>query len=151
MLPDREYKICLESVPICTVDLVIFDPKKEKTLLFLRNNKPAKGLYYTLGGRVFKNESPEEALKRIALAEADLNVDSTKLKFGGYINEVFEDSRYGGVNSHCINLYFVYFLGKDEDINLDDQHGGYKWFKMRDVDEDGSMHKFAKAKIMNHL
>ena len=84
MIPDREYKLIMNSLPIPTVDLIILSPDSTKTLLFLRKNKPAKGFYYTIGGRIIKGESPEDAIVRVADTEAGLNLNVKNVKFTGY-------------------------------------------------------------------
>jgi colanic acid biosynthesis protein WcaH len=148
MIPDSEYRVIISSVPIATVDLVIFNPDRSKTLVFKRNNKPAQGIFYTLGGRIMKNESPEQALGRICKAEGGIDLDVSNIKFSGYISEVFEDSMYDSINSHCINLYFSYQLDENERVFMDDQHLEYQWVKLSDLKLNSLIHPFAKEKIL---
>jgi colanic acid biosynthesis protein WcaH len=61
---DQDYRMIIQSVPICTVDLVIFNPEMTQTLLFKRQNKPLQNIYFTAGGRLFKNETLENCAIR---------------------------------------------------------------------------------------
>ena len=44
-LPENIHKICLQNIPIVSVDIVILDAAKEKILLFKRKNNPLKGIF----------------------------------------------------------------------------------------------------------
>ncbi|MBW1669564.1 MAG: hypothetical protein JRJ66_16270 [Deltaproteobacteria bacterium] len=48
-----------KKIPLPCVDLLI--THKKSLLLMLRNNEPAKDLWFTPGGRINRNESLEEA------------------------------------------------------------------------------------------
>lgn len=145
MLPDNLYKEILNDMPIATVDVVIFDEFKN-TLLFRRKNNPAKGFYYTIGGRLLKGENPLEAAFRICKSEAGLNVVKSKLKFKGFINEIFEDSMYPGVKSHCVNIFYALNLNNKNRVKMDDQHSDFTWVKIDDL-ENAKVHLYAITKI----
>ena len=148
MIPEDIYKTVLDKMPVATVDLIILSPDKTKTLLFLRKNKPAKGFYYTIGGRIIKGESPEDAIIRIADTEAGLNLNVKNVKFTGYMSEIFQDSIFDEINSHCINLYFVYKLNNCEDIALDSQHLTCKWFNIEELKLHKDVHAFVQSKVL---
>ena len=58
------------NIPLVCVDLlVVYD---ERLLLMLRNNEPAKDLWFTLGGRVHKGETLESVVYRILQKETRL-------------------------------------------------------------------------------
>jgi len=66
----------IEATPLVSIDLVIRNPSN-KVLLGKRNNRPAMGYWFVPGGRIFKNETINQALKRIS--EVELGQDlSTK-------------------------------------------------------------------------
>jgi len=58
------------SIPIATVDLLVV--YKHGLLLMLRNNEPAKNLWFIPGGRILLGEPLEEAVRRILEKEARL-------------------------------------------------------------------------------
>ena len=93
-LPDDIHKICLNNVPIVAVDIVILNHSRDKILLFKRENKPLSGVFYTLGGRVLKNESIVDTAIRKLKEEAGINIFKRELFIGGIMEEIFEDSIY---------------------------------------------------------
>lgn len=141
-IPSNIYQEIMNNVPIVTVDLIIFDKTKTKTLLFKRNNKPAKDIYYTLGGRLLKNEALDIAIKRKTKDEINLDLSSMDYHFGGTIQEFFEDSIYENISTHNINFFF-YCILDNVDIKLDNQHENYKWFDINDV----TIYHYVKEKI----
>ena len=144
MVIDKDlYKIILESIPILTVDIVIFNKDKDKVLLFKRNNNPIKGVYYTPGGRINKNESLNNAVIRKGKEELGLNLNSFDLKFCGIIEEFFDISSYDNISSHNINMVYEYILEDLNKINLDNQHEDFDWFNINSLD----LHFYVKQKI----
>ena len=71
MLDDKFFKTVVDSVPLVSIDILI--KKDNKILLGKRVNKPAQGYFFSIGGRINKNETIDNAMKRIALNE--LNID----------------------------------------------------------------------------
>jgi len=72
-IPEKEYKKIFNLVPRVTVDLVIFNRRKE-VLLSKRDIPPRKGYWHLPGGRVRKGERISQAAKRIAKDETGLEV-----------------------------------------------------------------------------
>ena len=63
----------IEATPLVSVDLIIRNPF-QKVLLGKRTNRPAKGYWFVPGGRILKNETIYQALKRISEVEVGLNL-----------------------------------------------------------------------------
>ena len=63
--PKNEYLNVIKHTQLISVDLLIKN-NKNKYLLGLRNNRPAKNTWFVPGGRVFKTEKFNEAVKRIS-------------------------------------------------------------------------------------
>ena len=129
-LPKEIHKICLASVPIVSVDVVIINHNRDKVLLFKRTNKPLKGVYYTLGGRILKSESVADTAVRKLWEEAGLVISKNDLFLGGIMEEFFEDSIYQGVETHNVNLFFGYIAPESLTIKIDGQHSQYEWFDL---------------------
>ena len=127
-LPNRVYRICLKSTPIASVDVVIFNNKLNKILLFKRNNNPLEGFYYSIGGRVLKNEYLIDTALRKLRDEAGVDITPEELCFGGFMEEFYENSVYSGVDTHNINIFFSYIFRENDSFKLDCQHSAYKWF-----------------------
>jgi len=137
------YKKILDSIPVLTVDIVIFNKNKDKVLLFKRNNNPLKGIYYTPGGRVNKNEPLNNAILRKGKEELGFNLNSSELRHCGILEEFFDNSSFGDASSHHINIVYEYILEDISLINLDNQHEEFKWFDINDL----SLHFYLKKKI----
>ena len=62
MIKTNHYDFIVENMPVITVDMLLI--KKNEILLLKRNNNPLKNIFYTPGGRIFKNECLDDAIKR---------------------------------------------------------------------------------------
>ncbi len=147
-IPDRIYREIMDNVPTCCVDIVFLNKKKGKTLLFKRNNEPAKGTYFTCGGRLFKEETLIECAIRQAKKELGLNINPKKLFFVGVTQDNYKNSIYKGVSSNIVNIFYGYILN-DENVNLqfDKQHSDHKWFDVRDK----TLHPYIKERMRQTL
>lgn len=145
-LPTEKYKELLDISPICTVDVLFFNSDKTETLLFKRQNEPLKDSYFSVGGRLFKNERLEDCAVRKAFEEVGITIDKEKLTFGGTVEELNPNSIFEGVSYHAIDSFYGYIMN-DEKLKLDDQHSDYRWFSV----SDDSLHPFLKTKIASLL
>ena len=73
------FKCIVQFAPLISIDFLI--EKDGKYLLGKRINKPAKDYYFTVGGRIFKNESIENAKKRILKEEIGFELEKDKKGF----------------------------------------------------------------------
>lgn len=164
LLPREKYREVLDITPVCCVDVMFFNSDKTKTLLFKRQNEPVKGIYYSAGGRLLKNERIEDCAVRQGLREVGININRNKLTFGGVQEELHPNSVFEGVSYHAIVIYYGYVLNDDlpatayrskeaggrwqaGEIKLDSQHSDYQWFSV----SDESLHPFIKSRIANLL
>lgn len=132
-------------MPIVAVDIVIFNPQKNKVLLFRRENEPARNKYYTPGGRVNKNEKMLAAARRKLREETNIKVNPQYLIYAGVSEEFFPNSIFGKVKSHFLVINYALIL-KDNIIiklRLDPQHSDLKWFNANDK----HLPKYVKSKI----
>ena len=101
-IDENLYREIVRGMPIFCVDVVITN--NNKFLLGLRKNKPAKGQWYVIGGRVFKNEKLKEAVARKVEEEAGLIIKS--IRFLTISENFFKESAFG-VPTHTVNGVFV--------------------------------------------
>jgi colanic acid biosynthesis protein WcaH len=144
-ITNSEYYTCVKNLPIATVDVVIFNKEKNRTLLFRRLNEPAKGKYYILGGRINKNEKILDAALRKLKEEINLKINSQGLAYIGITEEFFPNSIFKKMKSNFIVMNYVLTLKNNliEKLQLDSQHSGFRWF---DID-DKSIPFYVKNKI----
>lgn len=145
-LPLEKYKEFMNLVPITTIDVLFFNCDMSETLLFKRKNEPLKGIYFSLGGSLKKNETLIDGAVRQAFRETGVRVNKDLLVYGGTQDEIYQNSSFEGISYHAVNSYFGYIL-EGEEISLDFQHSEYKWFSI----SDDSLHPFLKSKIKNLL
>jgi len=125
MIKQSLYKKIQEVLPICCVDLVIKNSQGE-FLLVKRKNRPAKGQWWVVGGRVKKGERLEKAVLRKAKEETGLDVVLKKQL--GAKETIFRKGPFGK-NVHTINIIFLVKTKGKKKIKLDSQSADFKWFK----------------------
>lgn len=146
LLPIEKYREILDITPVCTVDVLFFNKDKTETLLFKRVNEPLKGVYFSIGGRLLKNEKLEDGAVRQALREAGLHIEKTGLTLGGTQEEFHPTSIFDGVTYHAVVVFYGCILG-DEEITLDGQHSDHQWFSV----SGATLHPLLKTKIQSLL
>jgi colanic acid biosynthesis protein WcaH len=152
-MSDPAYRHALYYLPIPTCDVMLLSPSRNATLLFKRTNKPVQGVFYSIGGRLLKNESLRSCASRKLRSEFGIKHQGAELLFAGAMEEVFTDSAYDGVNSHCVNSVFAYTLSTAEMLmqqsrqllsaRLDAQHSDSRWFST----SDPSLHPYVATKL----
>jgi len=143
MLDEDVFKIVVDSTPIISIDILV--KKDNKILLGKRVNKPAKGYFFSIGGRVRKNEAINQAMKRIANNELSIRLKSIP-KFIGVFEHFYDLSIYKNVSTHYINLAYEYEINDFYDFKdfPKEQHNEYKWFTLNELLEDKKVHKYVK-------
>jgi colanic acid biosynthesis protein WcaH len=139
-IADDVFKTIIDNVPLISLDLIV--KHRERILLGKRINKPAQGYWFTLGGRVLKNESIECAIKRIGKQELGINIDSTP-KFIGVFEHLYDDSIFEGVSTHYVNLVYEIEVLELEDLPKD-QHNEYRWFSVEELLQSDQVHTYIK-------
>jgi len=140
MLDDQTFKTVIRSTPLISIDLLI--KKDNKILLGKRINKPAQGYLFTTGGRVYKNETIDDAM--IRLAKDELNIELKLMpRFIGVFEHFYDDSIYQDVSTHYVDL--AYEIEIQETLNLPtEQHNEYQWLTINELLESKQVHKYVK-------
>ncbi len=155
-LDENEFVSAVKALPLVSADLVVLNAEGQM-LLGLRRNAPARGWWFTPGGRVRKNEAFEECLQRVAMSELGLTAQELAVvRLMGVWDHFYEDSAFdAGVSTHYVNLPHV--LRLEEVLDLDalplDQHSGWRWQKPRDAAVADDVHPYVRvyAKwVMDH-
>jgi len=145
MLDDITFKTIIDSAPLISIDILL--KKDGKVLLGKRINKPAQGYFFSMGGRVNKNEAIANAMARIAKNE--LNIELKYIpKFIGVFEHFYDDSIYKVVSTHYVNLAYEYEV--KEVLNLPtEQHDEYRWFTIDELLQSEQVHKYVKDYFRN--
>jgi len=140
MLDDQTFKTVIISTPLISIDLLV--KKDNKILLGKRINKPAQGYLFSIGGRVYKNETIDNAMIRIAKIELNIELKSTP-RFVGVFEHFYDDSVYEDVSTHYVNL--AYEIEIEETLSLpSEQHNEYQWLTIDELLESKQVHKHVK-------
>lgn len=123
------YRVCLESVPICCVDLVVH--VGSEFLLFKRKSWPVKGRLWLPGGRIRKGGEPDTEALRIAKNETGMDMKIEKII--GVYSTIFKKGHFvvGDFveDEHVITLcYLVTPRTGRLDVKLNKQHVSFKKF-----------------------
>jgi len=130
-IPEPLYSQVKALVPIPTVDALIVND--DRLLLMLRNNRPAKGEWFTPGGRILLGEKIEDAVRRVTKAETGLNPANIEIK--GAMSHIWP-------NTQTVTVFCRVDVEGD-DVKMDDQHSAFKW--ITEIHED--LHPYLKEMI----
>ena len=145
MLDDQTFEAVISSTPLISIDLLV--KKDNKILLGKRINKPAQGYLFSIGGRIYKNETINSAMMRIAKNELNISLKLTP-RFIGVFEHFYDDSIYQDVSTHYINL--AYEIEIKETLNLPtEQHNEYQWLTIDELLKSKQVHKYVKDYFKN--
>ena len=140
MLDKQTFKIVVNSTPLISIDLLV--KKDNKILLGKRINKPAKDYLFSIGGRVYKNETINDAIRRIASDELNFNLKIMPT-FLGVFEHFYDDSIYQNLSTHYVNL--AYKVEIEEVLKLPNkQHDEYHWLTIDQLLKNKLVHKYVK-------
>ena len=136
----------IEATPLVSIDLVIRNPSN-KVLLGKRNNRPAMGYWFVPGGRIFKNETINQALKRISEVELGQDLSTKAPSLLGAYDHIYEDNflNVKGINTHYVVLAFVIALQQEIEVKTDEQHTELKWWEIDKLLQDQTVHQNTKV------
>ncbi|NRQ42232.1 GDP-mannose mannosyl hydrolase [Rheinheimera sp. YQF-2] len=145
MLPIDDFKAVVSNAPLFAIDLVVVN-SAQQLLVGLRKNAPAKGFWFVPGGRVYKNETQQQAFARISKQELGvaLNIDNALLL--GVHDHFYTDSIFGcNISTHYINTPYLLRINEQDLVLPTEQHSEYKWVALSTLTQDASVHQFSKV------
>jgi colanic acid biosynthesis protein WcaH len=138
-LDSQLFKKVIESTPLIAIDLLF--KKGNQILLGKRVNNPAKGYFFSIGGRIMKNETVNQALDRIIKNELNIKFDCNP-KFINFFEHFYDNSIFESVETHYVGLLFEARV--DDFYSLkslpSDQHDEYRWFSIDEILKDSQVH-----------
>jgi len=145
MLGDQIFKTVVDSTPLVSIDILL--KKDNKVLLGRRVNKPAQGYFFSIAGRINKNETIDNAMARVALNKLNIYLKSTP-EFIGVFEHFYDDSMYENVSTHYVNLAYEYEVKEIPNLPTE-QHSEYQWFSIDELLESKQVHKYTKDYFRN--
>jgi len=146
LIPDKQFQTVVEYSPLISIDLITM--YKNKVLLGKRVNKPAFGFYFTTGGIIRKNETFQEAQKRIAKDELGIEL-TQEPKFLGVFEHFYDDSIFDNISTHYVNHGYLLELDKELVSIPKEQHSEYKWLNIEELLQSSDVYKYVKEYFKN--
>ncbi|WP_198401046.1 GDP-mannose mannosyl hydrolase [Thiomicrospira microaerophila] len=145
-LTEKDFQHLVKNAPLFAIDLVVLNDHNQ-ILLGQRKNAPAKGYWFVPGGRVFKNESLEQAFKRISKTELNVEIERHQAWLLGLYDHFYQDSVFGeDIDTHYINATHWVKLNATQIQNLPtEQHQSYSWQNLNEIEQDKTVHKYSKV------
>lgn len=142
-LPQDEYDRIVDRMVIACVDLI--PVYKGTFLLSLRKNEPAKGLWYPIGGRIYKGERLQEAAARKLKEEIGVELSPSKFRFCAADETIFH-GKGTDQNRHSVNIVYVVELENLPTEHLDTaQLDEVRWFDAVDPTWDPYVRRVLSA------
>lgn len=143
-LEQQLFKTIVANSPLISIDLIVRN-REGKALLGQRQNRPAKNYWFVPGGRIFKDESFEQAFKRITQEELGHESHLSEAKFLGVYEHFYTDN-FSGTDFSTHYVVHGYELKLElVDLELPEvQHNAYQWFDIESLLSDVSVHQYTK-------
>ena len=143
-LADDVFQTIVSSTPLISIDLVV-GGNDNKFLLGMRNNKPAQNTWFVPGGRVQKNESLDDAFRRLCDEELNVAREREHAEFLGVYEHFYEDSIFGNdVSTHYIVLAYKINIDASTETLPKQQHNNYAWMTKDEVLSSQNVHKHSQ-------
>ena len=144
-LPAKLFATIVENTPLISIDLIVKNEAGE-VLLGERTNTPAKGYWFTPGGRIYKNETLAQAFERITQAELGQSYPITDANFLGTFEHFYDDSFVDDqISTHYVVLAYSLSLPTNHNsFPTNDQHNTYRWQSTEALLADSTVHTHVK-------
>ncbi len=129
LIPEKQYRKIVTSVPLPCVDLVVV--YNGKFILGKRRIKPAEGGWWPPGGRVLIGEKLTDAVKRKLRDDLGIAAGYSAPKFLLTGETIFKNPK-GGYFRHTVNAVYLVKLNKKPDVDFEksgiSDFSEVKWF-----------------------
>ena len=145
-LREEQFKQLICYGPLVAIDLIVKN-KNGEVLVGLRKNAPAKGFFFVPGGRIYKNETLQQAFTRIVQVELGTPVDFSQAKLLGAFDHIYINDNFyaeAGLDTHYVTL--GYLLPEMDSLAAlpEDQHHECRWVPIPDLLQDATIHENTK-------
>lgn len=148
LLSDETFLNIIKNTPLVSIDILVKNNKNE-ILLGMRTNEPAKGFYFTPGGRIKKNEAIRNAFSRIMKTEININSSIDSAKFIGIFDHIYPTNKFErtGISTHYVAAGYIVEISEEEKIQADCQHSHFRWFDCINALRHPDVHENTKIYI----
>lgn len=143
------FRTVVTSTPLVSIDLVVENADGE-ILLGQRLNRPAQGFWFVPGGRIQKNESLDDAFRRLTLGELGRAFERSEARLLDVYEHFYADSVFGEAGANPDTHYVVlgYHLQLPTDLPLAppvEQHDRYRWWRVAEIQASAEVHDNSRA------
>ncbi|NJA05332.1 GDP-mannose mannosyl hydrolase [Methylococcaceae bacterium WWC4] len=133
MLDKQAFLNVVDLTPLVSIDLVIRS-ETNAILMGERLNEPAAGYWFVPGGRIFKNETLEQAFRRITRAELGIELEISQGQLLGGFTHLYDTNfaKAPGIGTHYVVLAYQLRLPLSLAQLPNAQHSGYRWLGEHD-------------------
>lgn len=154
MLSREKYLSAVSLTQIVSVDLIV-KYSDGKILLGKRKNKPAQGIYFVPGGRVFKGERVRDAVDRQLTKELGIISKGLDIKLRCVSEHVYDDNfaeavdeKGNNVSTHYVNFAYDICLPNNH-IGIDlgvfgIEHDDIKFLTPEEIVKSKQVHEYVK-------
>ncbi|MBU1658140.1 GDP-mannose mannosyl hydrolase [bacterium] len=146
MLSKTFFSEVVKNTPLISIDLLVYN-SEGKVLLGKRVNEPACGFWFVPGGRIFKDESLDDAFARILKEELDIDMERSDALF----DKIYEHFYDKNVFNDKFSTHYIVLAHKIQvdcfvlsPYNKGEQHSEYKWFGIDELLKNDNVHKYTK-------
>jgi len=149
-LSQDDYYTVTRLAPVASIDLLLFD-ETQNLLLGIRKNAPAKGFWFTPGGRIYTGESIGDAILRISDAELGIQLPKERFCLHGVFSHIYHDNfRDDHHGTHYISIACMAQLSQAELGSLSlgkcqEQHTEMKWMPVEELLAHPLVHDYVKG------
>ena len=145
LLPRADWLQVVRHTPLVSIDLILCNAQG-RVLLGLRENEPARDLWFVPGGVIRKDESLDAAFARIARAELGLRLERRLARLLGVYEHHYTTNfaQEPGVSTHYVVL--AHRLDVDGELApADRQHRELRWWPLVELMASPAVHANVKA------
>jgi colanic acid biosynthesis protein WcaH len=146
MLAQADFRQAVEMLPLVSIDLLLRDANG-RYLTGLRTNPPARGAWFVPGGRIRKNESLRNALRRIANDELGLAIAAEAWTPRGVYEHFYGTNFAGeaGRSTHYVVLAYEAELSLDTACLPQAASGSSGAAPAEEIAADPGVHPYTQA------
>lgn len=101
-------------------------------------------MVYPGGGRILKNETWHDCLRRVATSELSSDLrDPNEFRLMGVWDHFYKNSAFDeGMSTHYVNLPHYICMKKKPNVQIDEQHEEMGWFDLHEVASNTGFHEY---------
>ena len=144
-LTREDFLHLVRTGPLVSLDLVVRDPA-DRVLVGWRVHRPARDAWFVRGGRVYKDESLDDAFRRITAAELGITRERSRATALGVFEHRYDDNGLDvpGVTTHYVVL--AYALRVPGELSLPAaQHSAWRWMTPAELLAEPAVHPNTRA------